>query len=162
MSPSYLTADLSDAHEGLRHLTPGYLDLGGRVRFHGQVRTLFAPEDNSKVRAALEAPGEGRVLVVDGGGSMRCALFGGNLAKLAAVNGWAGVLVHGCVRDRAELAAEPVGVKALGSHPMRSVKRGRGEPDIPVFVGGVTIQPGDWLYADEDGVVVSDRELPPT
>ena len=111
------------------------------------------------MRTAVESPGEGRVLVVDGGGSERCALFGGNLAKLAAANGWAGIVINGCVRDRAELAAEPVGVKALNHHPKKSVKRGLGERDVAVTFAGVTFHPGDWLYADEDGVIVTDAQL---
>ena len=155
-----MTTDLSDAHEGrLRYLAPGYQDFGGRVRFHGVAKTLVTFEDNTKIRAAVETPGEGRVLVVDGGGSMTCALFGGNLAKLAADNGWAGVIIHGCVRDRAELKAEAVGIKALASHPKKSNKRDLGSYDVSLNFSGVTIHPGDWIYADEDGVVISDREL---
>ena len=159
----FMTTDLSDAHsdanEGLRYLATGYQDFGGRVRFHGQAKTLVTFEDNTKLRAAVETPGEGRVLVVDGGGSMNCALFGGNLAKLAADNGWAGVIIHGCVRDRAELKAEAVGIKALASHPKKSHKRDLGTYDVSLRFSGVTINPGDWIYADEDGVVISGREL---
>ena len=155
-----MTTDLSDAYEGeLRYLAPGYQDFGGRVRFHGVAKTLVTFEDNTKLRAAVETPGEGRVLVVDGGGSMRCALFGGNLAKLAVQNGWAGVIIHGCVRDCAELSAEAVGIKALASHPKKSHKRDLGSFDVTLNFSGVTIHPGDWIYADEDGVVISDREL---
>ena len=91
---------------------------------------------------------------------MRCALFGGNLAVLAAKNGWAGVVVNGCVRDGDELAAEAVGIKALGTHPRKSVKRDLGEFDVPVTFAGITIHPGDWLYADRDGIVVSSNRLP--
>ena len=158
-----MTTDLSDAFDGkverLRHLAPDYQDFGGKVRFHGPVKTLVTFEDNTKLRAAVEQKGEGRVLVVDGGGSMNCALFGGNLAKLAAKNGWAGIVIHGCVRDRAELKAEPVGIKALASHPKKSVKRDLGSFDVPLKFSGVTINPGDWIYADEDGMLVADREL---
>ncbi len=157
---AYATTDLSDAYDGeLRHLAPGYLDFGGNLRFHGPVKTLRTDNDNTKVRAAVEKAGEGRVLVVDGGGSMLCALFGGNLAKLAAQNGWAGIVIHGCVRDRAELAAENVGIKALASHPKKSQKNDGGTYDVPLTFGGVTVQPGDWLYADEDGVVISETAL---
>ena len=155
----FMTTDLSDAHDGLRHLAPVYQDFGGATRFHGVVKTLVTFEDNSKVRAAVEEKGEGRVLVVDGGGSLNCALFGGNLAKLAAQNGWAGILIHGCVRDRAELKAEAVGIKALASHPKKSHKRDLGTYDVALKFSGVTINPGDWLYADEDGVVIADKEL---
>ncbi len=155
----YMTTDLSDAHDGLRYLAPGYQDFGGKIRFHGQAKTLLTFEDNTKVRAAVEQAGEGRVLVVDGGGSMNCALFGGNLAKLAADNGWAGIIIHGCVRDRAELAAEAVGIKALASHPKKSQKRDLGTYDVTLKFSGVTVHPGDWIYADEDGVLISAKPL---
>ena len=155
----FMTTDLSDAHEGLRYLAPVYQDFGGSMRFHGPAKTLVTFDDNTKVRAAVEMAGEGRVLVVDGGGSMNCALFGGNLAKLAAQNGWAGIIIHGCVRDRAELKAEAVGIKALASHPKKSLKRDLGSFDVSLRFSGVTIHPGDWIYADEDGVIVADREL---
>ncbi len=155
----YMTTDLSDAHDGLRYLAPGYQDFGGKIRFHGQVKTLVTYEDNTKLRAAVEQAGEGRVLVIDGGGSMKCALFGGNLAKLAADNGWAGIIIHGCVRDRAELAAEAIGIKALASHPKKSQKRDLGTYDVSLHFSGVTIHSDDWIYADEDGVIISDRRL---
>ncbi len=160
MAADLMTTDLSDAHEGaLRYLAPCYRDFGGRLRFHGPVKTLETFEDNTKLRAAVETQGAGHVLVVDGGGSMNCALFGGNLAKLAADNGWAGIIIHGCVRDCAELAAENVGIKALASHPKKSQKRDLGTYDVPLTFSGVTIQSGDWVYADEDGVVIADKEL---
>ena len=155
----FMITDLSDAHEGLRYLAPGYQDFGGTIRFHGQAKTLVTYEDNTKIRAAVEQPGDGRVLVVDGGGSMNCALFGGNLAKLAAQNGWAGIIINGCVRDRAELAAEAVGIKALASHPKKSAKRDLGSYDVTVKFAGVSIHAGDWIYADEDGVIISNRSL---
>jgi regulator of ribonuclease activity A len=159
----FMTTDLSDAYDGksvgLRHLVAGYQDFGGKTRFYGPVKTLLTFEDNTKLRAAVEQKGEGRVLVVDGGGSMNCALFGGNLAKLAADNGWAGVIIHGCVRDRTELAAQAVGIKALASHPKKSLKRDLGSYDVRLNFSGITIHPGDWVYADEDGVIVSDRQL---
>lgn len=163
MGETYMTTDLSDAYEGkgagLRYLAPDYRDFGGTTRFHGVVKTLLTFEDNTKLRAAVEQKGEGRVLVVDGGGSINCALFGGNLAKLAADNGWAGVIIHGCVRDRAELKAEHIGIKALASHPKKSQKRDLGSYDVSLNFSGITIHSGDWVYADEDGVIVSDREL---
>lgn len=155
----YMTTDLSDAHDGLRYLAPGYQDFGGKTRFHGQAKTLVTFDDNTKIRAAVEQAGEGRVLVVDGGGSMNCALFGGNLAKLAADNGWAGIIIHGCVRDRAELAAEAVGIKALASHPKKSQKRDLGSYDVSLHFSGVAIHPDDWIYADEDGVIISAKPL---
>ena len=156
MTQDIMTTDLSDAHAGaLQYLAPTYRDFGGRVSFHGPAKTLLTFEDNTKVRAAVQTAGEGRVLVVDGGGSMECALFGGNLAKLAADNGWAGIVIHGCVRDQAELKAEAVGIKALASHPKKSEKRDLGTYDEVLTFSGVTIRPGDYIYADEDGVVIS-------
>ena len=156
---AFMTTDLSDAHTDVRYLAPHYRDFGGKTRFHGPAKTLLTFEDNTKLRAAVAQAGDGQVLVVDGGGSMNCALFGGNLAKLAADNGWAGIIIHGCVRDRAELAAEAVGIKALASHPKKSEKRDLGFYDVSLQFSGVTIHPGDWIYADEDGVIVSDRKL---
>ena len=155
----FMTTDLSDAHEDVRYLAPGYQDFGGKTRFHGPAKTLLTFEDNTKLRAAVEQAGNGQVLVVDGGGSMNCALFGGNLDKLAAQNGWAGIIIHGCVRDRAELAAEAVGIKALASHPKKSLKRDLGSFDMSLNFSGVTVHPGDWIYADEDGVLVSPCKL---
>lgn len=154
------TTDLSDDFPGLvRHAEPGFRDYGGRIAFHGPVATLRVPDDNSKVREAVEAPGQGRVLVVDGGAAMTYALFGGNLGKLAEENGWAGVVVNGCIRDTAELAECKIGVKALAAHPKRSDKRGLGEKDVTVSFAGLTIAPGEWLYADGDGIVVSAEKL---
>ena len=160
MTRSPATTDLSDAHDGVvKHVDPIFHDYGGRPAFHGPITTLKLFEDNALVRSAVEGPGEGRVLVVDGGGSKRCALFGGDLAQLAAKNGWAGVVVYGCVRDRDELEAEAVGIKALGHHPRKSVKKGQGETDVPVTFAGVTLTPGEWLYADRDGIIISPHAL---
>lgn len=153
------TADLSDAHEArLRYVDPIFRDFGGRRDFSGLISTVKCFEDNSLVRTALDEPGGGRVLVVDGGGSLRCALVGGNLGVLGAKNGWAGLLVWGCVRDAVELAQAGLGIKAIATHPRRSVKAGVGQRDVPVTFGGVTFRPADWLAADEDGVVVSDAK----
>lgn len=157
--PSPATTDLSDAHPDLQHGEPVFRDYGGIVAFSGPMTTLRTFEDNSKVRAALERPGDGRVLVVDGGGSLRCALFGGNLAALAVENGWAGIVINGCVRDTDEIGAARVGVKALAAHPRRSERRGRGDDDVAVSFAGVTFRPGEWLYADRDGLVVSATKL---
>lgn len=154
------TTDICDQHsERLRIATPIFTDYGGRKVFEGTVVTVKVFEDNSLVRAALEEAGEGRVLVVDGGGSMRCALMGDQLAAMAQRNGWAGVIVYGCIRDSADIATIEVGVKALQTHPLRSVKKGVGERDVPVTFAGITIRPGDYLYADEDGVIVADAAL---
>ncbi len=162
---AYPTADLCDANEDrlangtLAILPPTFRQFGKRVRFAGPARTLKVFEDNVLVRAALEAPGEGSVLVVDGGGSLRCALVGGNLAQLAQKNGWAGIIVHGCVRDSVELSACEVGIRALATHPRRSFRKGAGEQDLTIDIAGVTVRPGDWIYADEDGVLASAQPL---
>lgn len=157
---TFATCDLCDAHEedtsgGFRVLPPVFRDFGVARRFSGRVATVRCLEDNSRVREAVNTPGEGRVLVVDGGGSVRRALVGGNLASAAAKNGWAGIVVDGAVRDLAELAAAGIPVKALALMPLRSVKRGEGHAGLPVEIQGVWVRPGDWLYADEDGIVVS-------
>lgn len=125
--------------------------------FCGSVSTVQCFEDNSLVRAALESPGAGRVLVIDGGGSQRSALVGGKLAALAVKNGWAGLVVDGCVRDTAELAACAIGIRALALCPMPPAKRRAGQRDVPVQLQGVPVRPGDWLCADADGIVVLDR-----
>ncbi|MDD3837155.1 MAG: ribonuclease E activity regulator RraA [Phenylobacterium sp.] len=152
---SAAVADLCDEHEGeIEVCELQFRDFGGRAAFSGPIRTVRCHEDNSRVREVLSEPGEGRVLVIDGGGSMHCALVGDNIAADAAANGWAGVVVNGCVRDVAVLAGIDLGVKALGSNPKRSVKRGEGVVDTPVAFGGVVFVPGDMLYADADGVAV--------
>jgi regulator of ribonuclease activity A len=152
----FTTADLYDGHENSFQVAdPIFRDYGGRLAFCGPAFTLRVYEDNSLVRQALEQAGEGRVLVVDGGGSLRCALLGDQLAKLALENSWAGVLVHGCVRDSQALAAMPLGVKALATNPRKSVKRGQGESQVTVSFAGVTIAPNNYVYADSDGLLVA-------
>lgn len=158
------TCDLCDAHKGdttgaFRVLPPVFHSYGGRAAFSGTVSTVKCFEDNSLVKEAVESPGQGRVLVVDGGGSLRRALVGGNLAASAERNGWAGIVVNGCVRDVAELQAAKVGIRALGLMPLPTDKRGEGQSGVPVQIEGVWLRPGDWLYADADGIVVSDRPL---
>ena len=154
------TADLYDEYEErLRVLAPMFRDYGGRSAFCGPVTTLKVHEDNSLVRSALEETGAGRVLVVDGGGSTRCALVGDNLALLGSQNGWAGIRVYGCIRDAAPIREIDIGLKALATNPRKSIKKGEGERDVNVRFAEVTIAPGDYLYADEDGVVVSERQL---
>lgn len=156
----FSTCDLCDPHKGdaddaFRVLPPLYRHFGGRRRFAGPVRTVRCFEDNTSVKALLEGPGQGAVLVVDGGGSVRRALVGGNIAAAAARNGWAGVLVHGAVRDVAELQAADVGLMALAPIPMPSDRKAPGLVDVPLQIEGVRVRPGDWLHADEDGIVVS-------
>jgi len=156
---SLVTGDLCDAHKAdsdgsFRVLPPVFRDYGQRIRFAGTVCTVQCFEDNSFVKAALEAPGQGRVLVVDGGASLRRALVGGNIAAAAARNGWAGVVIDGCVRDSAELARCDLGIRALALVPMPTERRNAGQRDVPLQIRGVRVQPGDWLVADEDGIVV--------
>lgn len=156
----FATADLCDAFAAAVHLAaPIFRDYGGLSRFSGPIETVRVTEDNALVAQALEAVGEGRVLVVDGGGSLRCALVGGRLASLAHANGWAGLVINGCVRDSAEIGEISVGVRALNTSPMRSGKTGTGQRGGAVSFAGVTFSPGHFLYADEDGIVVADRNL---
>lgn len=160
-----VTTDLCDANENLmvtgqlRVVRPGFFSYGALTQFSGRAVTLKVFEDNSWVRTLLEEKGEGRVLVIDGGGSMRCALVGGNLGVLAHKNGWSGILVYGCVRDTAELRLAQVGVKALGVHPQKSLKQNMGQRDLVLDFAGTRIKPGDFIYADEDGILVSDLEI---
>ncbi|HEY1059095.1 MAG TPA: ribonuclease E activity regulator RraA [Limnobacter sp.] len=159
------TTDLCDANEDkiaagtLRVVEPMFKAWGKSSAFAGQAHTLKVFEDNTLVRTALEQPGHGKVLVIDGGGSKRCALVGGNLGVLADKNGWAGIVVYGCVRDTLELNACTVGIRALDAHPMKSQKRGAGHENIAVALGHTVVRPGDWVYVDEDGVLVSDQAL---
>lgn len=158
------TCDLCDAHKSdisgaFRVLPPVWRSFGTVARFAGPVVTVKCFEDNSLVKAAVESAGEGRVLVVDGGASLRRALLGGNLGAAAARNGWAGLVIDGCVRDVAELAACHTGIFALASIPLPTERRNEGQRDVAVRIQGVWVRPGDWLYADEDGVVVADRQL---
>ncbi len=172
MTPSFATCDLCDAHKNdlpseFRVLPPVFRDFGQLRKFCGPVVTLKCFEDNTLVKATLDLPGYedgpdgrvGKVLVVDGGGSLRRALLGGNLGAAAARNGWAGVVIDGCVRDVAELALLGVGIRALASMPLPTEKRNEGQRDVPVQIQGIWVRPGDWLYADEDGMVLSAGRL---
>lgn len=157
---AFSTADLCDAFgDAVHQAAPLFREFGAAASFHGPVATLRVTDDNALVREVLETPGRGRVLVVDGGGSTRSALVGGRLAQLALTNGWAGVVVHGCVRDTAEIARLAVGVRALAAVPRKSGKTGAGEKDVVVEFAGVRFTPGHWLYADGDGIVVAARDL---
>lgn len=154
------TPDLCDAHpDRVRVLEPMLRNYGGRSAFGGPVRTVKCYEDNSFVRQCLGEPGEGRVLVVDGGGSMRRALMGDEVAAMAAGNGWSGVILYGCIRDVDEIRALDLGVQALGAIPLKTRKRNIGELDVPLTFGGVTFHAGDWVYADNNGVIAADGEL---
>ena len=153
------TADLSDANPAVQVAEPVLRHFGGRKRFSGRIATVLCLEDNSKVREAVGQPGEGRVLVVDGGGSLQCALLGDMLAEKAVANGWSGVVINGCARDTFRLGQLDLGVMALAPHPRRSEKRGHGDRDVPVRFAGVTFRSGDYVYADEDGLIVSGSDL---
>jgi len=168
MDHPFPTCDLCDAHKGdttgaFRVLPPVFRDFGQSPRFFGPVFTVRCFEDNTPVKAAVESPGWldtpqgriGRVLVVDAGGSLRRAVLGGNLGAAAWRNGWAGIVIDGCVRDVAELATYPMGIRALACLPMATHRRSAGETDLPVQIQGVWVRPGDWLYADEDGMVLT-------
>jgi regulator of ribonuclease activity A len=152
--------DICDDHlEQLQVLDPVFHSYGGIERFHGEIVTVRCFEDNSVVKSALAEDGTGKVLVVDGSGSMRCALLGDMLAAMAARNGWRGILVNGCVRDVEILKTIELGVLALNRHPARSRKGGEGERDLPLRFSSVSFRPGRHLYADANGVVVADRDL---
>jgi regulator of ribonuclease activity A len=156
----FTTADLCDAFGALvRLVDPVFRDFGGVSRFAGEIETVRVFEDNALVGQVLETAGRGRVLVVDGGGSLRTALVGGRLAALAHSNGWAGLVINGCVRDSVETREIAVGVRALNTSPLRSGKSGIGERSGTARFAGVTFQPGHFLYADEDGIIVAERRL---
>ena len=148
-----------DYMDRVRVLAPLFRDYGARRKFHGEIVTVKCFEDNSLVRDLVGTEGRGRVIVVDGGGSMRRALLGDLLAARAARNGWQGLVINGCVRDVEILESIELGVKALNSHPVKTEKRGEGQLNVPVEFAGVTIHPGQFLYADANGVAVADRDL---
>jgi regulator of ribonuclease activity A len=148
-----------DFHEELKVLDPLFSDFGAKRRFSGEIVTVKCFEDNSLVRDLVGSEGNGRVIVVDGGGSLRRALLGDLLAAKAAKNGWQGLLINGCVRDVEILETIDLGIKALNAHPVKTDKRGEGQLNVPVEFGGVRIVPGRYLYADENGVAVAFRDL---
>lgn len=161
---SFSTCDFCDAHKAddtghFRVVAPVFKDFGGRVSFYGQVLTVKCYLDNSHVKKAVESEGQGRVLVVDGAGSLLRALLGGNLAAAAARNGWAGVVVDGCVRDLAEISALPIGIRALALNPMPTLRADQGQTGGTVSIQGTSVHTGDWLYADADGMVLSRQAL---
>jgi regulator of ribonuclease activity A len=152
---STATADVFDEHgDAAQSCEIQFRQFGGLSSFEGAISTVRCFEDNAVLKQRAGEPGEGRVLVVDAGGSLRRALVGGQVAGLAHENGWAGIVLWGCVRDVAELREIPIGVKAIGSNPRPSVKRGEGEVDVSVSFGGVTFRPGAMLYSDDDGIAV--------
>ena len=156
----YITPDLCDAYpELVQVVEPMFSNFGGRDSFGGQIVTVKCFEDNSRVKELAELDGSGKVLVVDGGGSLRCALLGDMIAERAAHNGWHGVVIYGCIRDVDMLAQTDLGVQALASHPLRSNRRGAGDLDLAVTFGGVTFRPGEYVYADNNGIIVSPSPL---
>ena len=161
---TFKTPDLCDQFEAdlgktVRVVAPMFKHYGNRKSFSGQIVTLKLFEDNSLVRTAFGEDGNGKVLVIDGGGSLRCALVGDQLAILAQKNGWEGVVVYGCIRDSGDINGIDIGVRALDTHPQKSIKKNVGDRDIAVTFGGVTFHPGEYLYADEDGILVSATPL---
>ncbi|MEZ5568164.1 MAG: ribonuclease E activity regulator RraA [Halioglobus sp.] len=155
----FSTPDLSDEAPEAVALPLLFRNFGLHLRFYGPVVTIKCYEDNSLVKQCVEEPGEGRVIVVDGGGSVRRALLGDLLAEKAAANGWAGLVIHGVIRDVDEIARIALGVQAMGACPVKTDKRGEGQRDIAIQIGGITVAPGDYVYADNNGVLVSRRAL---
>ena len=159
------TPDICDAHEAsILAGTVAVLDgifnnYGLNDAFFGQAVTIKCFEDNSVLKTLVDTPGEGRVIVMDGGGSLRRAILGDMLAEKAAKNGWVGLVINGCIRDCDEIAKTNIGVKALNTHPMKTEKRGLGDLNVAVSFAGHTIQPGSWVYSDNNGILVSDIEL---
>lgn len=151
---SFSTCDLSDKHgDAARIPLAVFRDFGGRKRFKGEAVTIKCFEDNSRVKELLATPGRGKVLVVDGGGSTRCALLGDMIAKDATGNGWEGIVVYGCVRDTAVLATLDIGIKALAATPRRSTRRGEGSAHVSIDLAGAPVCKNDLIFADEDGIV---------
>lgn len=154
------TADLYDVHgDKLAVAAPIFRSYGAHAAFAGQIATVRCFEDNKSMRDALSRGGGGKVLVIDGGGSLRTALVGGLIAALAVEKGWQGLVVNGCIRDSLEINGLALGVRALATNPTRPQKRVDGELDVPVTFAGVTFRPGEWLYADEDGIVVTSEKV---
>ncbi len=156
----FYTADYCDAHESkVRTTEPLFSTYGLRITFGGKIRTLSVFEDNSLVKEAVSGDGDGAVLVVDGGASLRCALLGGNLAELASQNGWAGLIINGCIRDVHEINDCDIGVRALASCPRKSEKHGAGERDVALQFAGADFRPGEHVYCDQDGIIVAESDL---
>lgn len=150
---------LDDNEETCQVVAPGLRHYGGNTTFAGPIATVKVFEDNVLAKERLGQPGDGRVLVVDGGGSKRCALVGDVLGQMGIDNGWVGVVVNGCIRDSAVLAEMPIGVMALDTIPLKSVKRGEGQVDVSVHFADATFRPGEYLYAGPDGIILSPRSL---
>jgi len=161
---AFFTCDFCDDHKAnhstdFRVIPTVFQNYGAREKFAGAVLTVKCYEDNSHVKQAAESEGHGRVLVVDGGASMRRALLGGNLAAAAQRNGWAGIVIDGCARDAAELAVLDIGIRALALNPMPTDRAGQGQTGLAIHIQGVQVKTGDWFYADADGMVISSAAL---
>lgn len=155
----YVTPDLCDAHPEVQVVEPMFANFGGRDSFGGEIVTIKCHEDNSVVKTQADQPGHGKVMVVDGGGSLRRAMLGDMVAAQAAKNGWEGIIIYGCVRDVDVLPEIDLGVQALGSHPMKTDKHNIGQLNVAVNFGGVTFRPGEFVYADNNGIIVSATAL---
>lgn len=156
----FTTADLWDEHhQHLSCVEPIFYSFGKKKAFSGKITTLKLFEDNSFVRKQLESNGKGKVLVVDGGASLRCALFGDKLAELAITNKWEGIIVNGCIRDSYLINQMDIAIKAINTSPVKSIKRNIGKMNIPVNFSGVTFIPGQFVYSDNDGVLISKKRL---
>ncbi|MGR9013861.1 MAG: ribonuclease E activity regulator RraA [Gammaproteobacteria bacterium] len=159
---TFTTADLCDAHsmeENFQVADPMLNSYGGKTSFCGQITTVKVFEDNVLIRTVLEEKVENRVLVVDGGGSHRCALLGEDLAGIAIANGWQGIVIHGCIRDSAIIKQLPIGILALHTYPLKSHKKGHGDRDLLVTFAGINFKQNYFLYTDADGIIVSETML---
>ena len=157
---SFVTCDLCDDHpDDVRVCEPMFASFGGRETFGGEIVTVKCHEDNSRVKELLATPGKGKVLMVDGGGSLRCALMGDLIGASAVQNGWEGVIIYGCVRDVDALAELDIGVHAVAAIPLKSVRKGVGETGIDITFGGITFVQGQYVYADNNGVITSPKKL---
>ena len=156
---TFSTPDLCDANPDVRVVEPMFNNFGGKMTFGGEIVTIKCFEDNSRVKECASQPGEGKVMVVDGGGSLRRALLGDMIAETAMKNGWQGFIIYGCIRDVDDIASFDIGVQALATIPMKTERRGIGDHNSPVTFGGVTFTPGEYVYADNNGVIVSKRQL---
>lgn len=156
----YVTPDLCDEYPDLVTVVePMFSNYGLRESFGGEIITVKCHEDNSKVKELVDTDGKGKVMVVDGGGSMRNALLGDMLAEKASKNGWEGIIIYGCIRDVDVIMETDLGVQALGTVPLKTDKRGLGDVNVPVKFGGVVFTPGQFVYADNNGVIVSPQKL---
>lgn len=156
---TYITPDLCDENPEVEVLEPMFNNYGGVESFGGEVVTVKCFEDNSIVKQQVALPGKGKVMVVDGGGSLRHALLGDMLAEEAAKNEWEGIVIYGCIRDVDVIMETNLGVQALGTHPRKTEKKGIGELNVPVKFAGVQINPGNFIYADNNGIIVSEKSL---